>query len=261
VREFSNSVLRAGELLEAIIHAPQLGGLKLADIAAGRPYSRTTTYRLLQSLIQLGLVAQTADFRYVCGPAMMEYALRVGRVENWLERARAVLERVHRRTGETAAMSLLLAGTERLLVDQAQYTAMPVGMTTLGARVPLDTGATGIAILSRLGPEELERYLHLRRQDHRGAPASDEPALLKRIDQARRHGYAATIGEYSPNGAATAVPVVIPQGTVVGALTIKIPADRFDPHHIAQHAAILKAGAAELTAILIDGNVDLSRAS
>jgi DNA-binding IclR family transcriptional regulator len=260
VRDFSSSVLRAGELLEAVIHAPRAGGLKLSEIAAGRPYSRTTTYRLLQSLAQLGLVAQTADFRYVCGPAMMEYALRVGRVEDWLGGARGVLERVHRRTGETAALSLLLAGTERLLVEQVQDCAMPAGMTAVGARVALDTGATGIAILSRLGAEGLERYLALRRVERRGG-GGDEAVLVRRIEQARRRGYAATVGEYSPGGAATAVPVVIPQGTVVGALTIKVPAERFDPQRIVQHAAVLRAGAAELTAILVQGNVDLSRAS
>lgn len=249
MHELSTSVVRAGELLEAVMHSPDPEGPTLSELAAGRPYGRTTTYRLLRSLIQLGLVRQSTTFHYTSGPMMVEYALRVGREVSWVSRARGVLERLQRATDETATLSLLLPSMERLFVDQVQCEQMVRWVATIGARAPLDRGASGIAILSRFTPEEFDHYVKLRSEDD-PTYASGVEQLSVRVAEARKRGFAASRGDNSFDGAATAAPIVA-GAAVIGAVSIGLPASRLTSKVSAEHGKISRSAAAEIAEIVL----------
>src|SRR5262249_34734632 len=95
--------------------------------------------------------------------------------------------------------------------------------SSIGAREPLHCMSGGIALLSRLNPNEARRILSessLHRYTERTITDIDE--LLQRIEQARRMNYAICDREYSPNIIGVGAPLVDFAGYAVGSISIAV---------------------------------------
>lgn len=95
--------------------------------------------------------------------------------------------------------------------------------SSIGAREPLHCMSGGIALLSRLNPNEARRLLSessLHRYTERTITDIDE--LLQRIDQARRLNYAICDREYSPNIIGVGAPLVDFAGHAIGSISMAV---------------------------------------
>ena len=115
--------------------------------------------------------------------------------------------------------------------------------------MPLHGGASGLAILAFL-PEAVQyEVAHKPLVQLTPDTVTDPDALLERLVQVRRDGYAITRGERIEGAVAIASPVfgLIP-GDVAGAAGITIPESRFDESKTQEFALRVREAAAQITA-------------
>lgn len=199
----------------------ELGEAGLSPLAKRTGLSKSTLYRLLQTLARRGFVEEEGGV-YRVGPR----AFAVGQAypsKNLLGAARPEMEALARETGESVNLAVM-AGTEALYLDQAEGTKLVRLFTAPGSRAPLHATGVGKVFLAYRGvPEGLVLVPYtphtLRHQED----------LERELAQVRAMGYALDNEEKELGVRCVAVPVFGPGGGVVAALSLSAPASRLSP--------------------------------
>ncbi|MET9601977.1 helix-turn-helix domain-containing protein [Streptomyces sp. NPDC006459] len=139
-------------VLEAV--AAPGGPHRLADLTAAAAVPKSSTFRILASLVDQGFVRQESDSRYGVGPRLRGLSALVGagepasigRILGELRRATGQTVHLALHSGQTITCIRKLEGGE----DQPFRTASRVGM-----RMPLHTTAIGKSVLAHLPAEEV----------------------------------------------------------------------------------------------------------
>ncbi|GAB3666378.1 IclR family transcriptional regulator [Actinocorallia lasiicapitis] len=157
--------------------------LEAATIAQRLGAPRSSTYHLLNAMIEEGFVAYLPDEqRYGLGMAAFEIGSAYLRQGPLVRLARSVLHRLVDQVGEIAQLGVLHgADTLYLLKEQPRHHATLV--TDVGVRLPAQLTASGRSMLCRLSPAQVRATLPWPLAERTGAgPAS--LSELRRILQA-----------------------------------------------------------------------------
>ena len=185
-----NVVARVGAVLRAVAEVePQ--GASTTEIGQRAGLARPTAHRLLVSLAEEGLIGRDSrSGRWSLGPEL--YLLGVGAAERYdvTDRAREVVARLARETGESAFLSVR-RGDETVCV-LSEEGSFPVRSHVLhvGIRFPLGVASAGLAILSHLPAADVDDFFGRVRPDAAFGPAHSEDAIRARIAVTRDAGYA-----------------------------------------------------------------------
>lgn len=188
--------------------------LSLVELAERTQLVKSTALRLLASLIHFGLAQRLDDGRYALGP-------EVARLQSIYTASfsleKVVLPALHQlvhRTRESAVYHVR-QGDMRLCLYRVDSPQPIRDHVQVGDLVPLNRGAGGRVLTAFSG---------------------GKGAIYDRI---RREGYAALVGDRSPELAGISAPVFKAQGELVAAVTLTMPANRFRKEHIepTRHAA------------------------
>lgn len=223
----SGSTVKAFELLSYLSKTGE--AVSLARIARETGWDKATALRYLGSLSDVGAVERREN-GWVLGLALIELASRVPVSENVAVRARPILERLARETGETVNLGSWNNGF-------AFYLAKADGghnlrlRTSPGDKLPLYCTAVGKAILAALGDDFLEDFLRKAPfQRMSSTTITDAEALRAEIIQVKNLGYAIDREEYEPGLVCVAVPVHISEYGFLGAVSVSGPSVRMrDP--------------------------------
>ena len=182
-------VSRVGRILRVVSEHPD--GLTAAAAAHATGLTRPTTYRLLASLAAEGFLDHdTARGRWHLGPELYLLGSLAADRYDITEAARESVRLIARETGESAFFSARRgAETVCLLREEGSF---PVRSFVLyeGVRFPLGVASAGLAILSFLGEDEIDRHLAASNLDERWGEAHATPPLRERIRATRETGYA-----------------------------------------------------------------------
>jgi DNA-binding IclR family transcriptional regulator len=184
------SVQRAVALLEAI--ASDSEPRKAAELAVRCGLNRSTAWRILATLEDLGLVGRDPQTqRYAIGPAAARLAAAGGDSLPLL--ARPHLAELSRSTGETVSLAVPRR-LQLVYVDQVQAPHV-MAADWLGRAVPLHATSTGKALLAFLPANELQAALAQSLQPFTDRTITDPAELSAELDRTRRRGYAVSRGE------------------------------------------------------------------
>ncbi|MFZ8813042.1 MAG: IclR family transcriptional regulator [Thermus aquaticus] len=209
-----------------------LGEAGLGPLAAATGLSKSTLYRLLQTLVRKGFVEEAGGV-YRVGPR----AFAVGQAyprQSLLEAARPEMEALAEALGESVNLGVM-AGLEALYLDQVEGKKLVRLFTAPGSRAPLHATGVGKVLLAYRGVPEglsLEAY----------APhtLTTREGLLEELKRVRAQGYALDNEEKELGVRCVAAPVFGPGGEVVAALSLSAPASRLSPeeaHRLAPQVA------------------------
>jgi DNA-binding IclR family transcriptional regulator len=246
----ASTTSRVLAVLQALADAN--GPVGTADLAAATGLDRGEVHRILQELLGAGFASTepgTGLFR--TGPAALGLGNQARRRDALRDAAMPVVARLAALTGETATLSAR-QGYERCYVGQVE-SMQPIRISvTLGERIPLVSGANGLAILAFLPEADVEQVLRLPRPRWTATTVTDVAAIRERLAVVREQGWARTDGERVRHSASVAAPVLAPDGVPAGSLSVAYLAERADEEAIAALPEVVLAAAAEATERLCD---------
>lgn len=216
----------------------------LPEIAVSLSLNRTTCFRLLCNLEDVGMLQRTGDDRvYQLGPRVLELAAIAMGGFDLRTVARPTLEELGRATGESAALAVIAEGSV-LYVDRVESRHALRGGVPAGQRVPLCRGSTGKLLFAHMGLEVRERLLpQVRAYGPGRGKILSERKLRAELEMIRKLGYAVDDEEVEVGLACISAPIVGADGEVVAAISIAGPANRVDVHAAPLIGQVCLAGA------------------
>ena len=201
--------------------AHQQTGVRVTHLAKEIGLTQATTHRLLQGLVQEGVVEQDQQHKlYRLGLDLFSLAAQAGCVSDLRSLARPVLLRLCASLNDTVIL-MVRSGFDAVCLDRIEG-QFPIRTFTgdIGGRVALGVGQGSLVILANLPEAEREEVLrfNLPRMQHYNV--YDEVYMRTEIDKAHRQGYTAKNSGLLEGMAGLAVPVFDRGGQVVAALSI-----------------------------------------
>lgn len=241
----SQSVERAARIIDAVAASPRT----VAELAEAFGLHRSTMFRELQSLEQVGWVRRRSSGRYALGPRLAALSREALESLDLREAGAEHVRRLHRRTGNTVHLAALLDGSI-VYVDKVEDASGVRMYSRIGKAVIPYCSGVGKAILAELPETERDAVL----ADVDWAPFTERTITSRarfdaELDRVAAAGYAADDREFEPFVNCLAVPVVSSMG-VVGAVSVTAIRMVADLDALKQHLPALRATAAAIAAEL-----------
>jgi len=219
-------------ILGAAADAPQ----SLAGLCEATGIPRPTAHRLAVALEAHDLLERDEVGRFRIGPAVSALARGAGG-DPLAEAAGPVLRGLRDRTGESCQV-YRRQGEQRICVASAERPSGLRDTVPTGARLPLTAGSAAQILLAWEPRAQVDGFL---------ASASFDEAVLATV---RDRGWAASVAEREAGVASVSAPVRDRTGSVVAAISVSGPLERFGASPGRLHAPAVVLAARELTAAL-----------
>lgn len=234
---------RATESLKSLRRAAQILGQFSAripdcdpgEIIRAMEIPRSTGYRFLQAMIELGLLdrdAATGRLRpglsFVALGQLAQQQFELGQV------ARPFMEELALETQETVLLAVLREGQAYCAekVESAQRVRLSFD---LGARLPLHAGASSKILLAQLPESEVERVIRKRGLPRYTPKTIVNPTALHReLARIRKDGYAESLEEFDAGAWAISAPIYGSRDGTIAGLTLSGPLQRLTPQRKAE---------------------------
>ncbi len=180
----SKTLDRGLRVLECLKLKPH--GATVGELATELRLHRTVVYRLLNTMIEHRLIARGSGDRYRLSVGLIELARAA--IPTLHDAARPELTAMANELGLTAYLTVA-DGDEVVVVATVEPAHTNVHIAyRVGFRHPLTKGASGLAILAGRPPKADERV---------------------DVTQARKRGYASSVGELTPGANGIAAPIMV----------------------------------------------------
>ncbi|NKQ57461.1 IclR family transcriptional regulator [Amycolatopsis sp. K13G38] len=219
-----NSVRRAGQLLEAFDQEhPSLG---LTELAEATGLNKTTTHRLLATLVRMGWLTKTVEGEYKIGMKLFSLGSIALAGFSLRDEARPLLLELAERFGDTAY--LMIPGDSGAVVIDLLEGAGPLTVKhiSVGTVLPYHAAAGPMTILAYL-PEVRERWLAEPLERFTDHTVTTAEALTAQLDKIRAEGYTISDEDYLAGVGAVAAPVFGQSGKLQATISLGGPAVNF----------------------------------
>jgi DNA-binding IclR family transcriptional regulator len=239
-------IARAFEVLRILALGGERG-MRLTDVVAYSRLSRPTVHRILQALIAEGAGEQDPGTRfYRVGPEISLLGLSRPAQLPVRTAAEPYLAALADELGDTTYLAIR-AGLDSVAIDR-KTGSYPIKVLAfdVGMRRPLGVGIAGVLLLAMLPPEESERICTI----NAARLPADGPSMAtirKRVEAARRNGYAYAEVGVLQSTRALAVPVFDGDGKVAAALTVAAMAERLAEPELPRLVEAMRGKAAQIT--------------
>ncbi len=236
---------RGLRLLEILADTPD--GLPLTELTEEALLSKSSTHRLLQTLMNNGYVLQNSTTsHYLPSLKLLELGSRLLQDYDLHDVARALLQNLTTATGETVHL-VLLDHNSAVYIEKVE-SPNPIRMySNIGMSVPLHCTAVGKAILASLPEDRLGIYFQSNQLTRFTETTITEPALLKvHLEEIRSRGFAIDDGEHEEEVRCIAAPLFARTQEVVGAVSIAAVSFRVSMEQLMGWVPDLRAVATQL---------------
>jgi IclR family acetate operon transcriptional repressor len=232
------SVARACRLLLWIADQPH--GATAKEIALAQELALPTTYHLVNTLVDEGLLTKDVHRRYILGRSVSILAQTYLRGKAVPESLLAALRDVARRTEETAYLADWGEHDIRVLASVEGSRIVRVAEVGGGPYEHGHARANGKVLLAYARPEIRDAYL----RNHPLVPLTsaticDAKQLDAELERVRERGYAYDEQEYSVGVCCVAAPL-LKNDHIIAALGLAVPTERFKEDRASLTAALLE---------------------
>jgi DNA-binding IclR family transcriptional regulator len=216
-----------------------------AAIAERLAIPKSSLTPLLRNLVSRGFVEYDHVTKgYRLGPTFVCLAQRAGDQHSMLERVQPILDELSKATGESC-MANRLAGDEAQIVISVIGPQRLVSHMRVGDRGPLYALSGGKAILASL-PEEMREDYFARVKFEKILPDTIDSVddLRRELAEISRSGIAYSLQEFTIGIAGMSSAVLADDGYPAGAISVVMPAIRFNEGESARIGRLLRDAAA-----------------
>lgn len=238
IGESVRSVTRALQILAAFDDDHAI--LTLTELLDRTNLPKTTSLRLMNTLVRNGFLFRRSDGRFCLGPVLIRLSRAVAIAWRLPVAADATMEAVRAKTRETVNL-YVLEGMTRVLVAQKQGPQHIRFVIPVGVRLPLWSGASGKLLLAHGDRDFVESVLR-----SSGREEDFTAGLAVELAQIRAQGYAVSRDERERGASSVAAPIPDGRGGVAAALSVSGPTSRFSDDHVAAFASVLREAAKQM---------------
>jgi len=207
--------------------------LSISEIAAELKLTRSSTFRLVYTLLQMGFLAESGKSKhYELGPRVLNIGFSYLASQSIIELAKPELERLR---DETSVTSHLAIRDERsvLYLSCMQTRSGFLSNMNVGSRVPAYASPMGWYLLSQLPDHELARLMG---KGPFQALTDQSPTtfqtLVETIRKISGQPCFVSHGVLEAGGASVSAPVFDREGRIVAAIDISGPISAFELDHL-----------------------------
>jgi len=221
-------------LIETLASSEKPRGI--TDLANELVLTKSNVHRLLSTLIDQGYVRQIPPHStYELTTKIWQLGSHVIKRLSFIEVARPALKMLSDLTGETIHLSIL-EGTEVVYVDKIEGAHAVRAHTSIGARVPAWTVATGKSMLAQLPDSYMEQFKNLL-MPYTSTSKKNLDELKADIELIRQQGYASVPeGEWREGIAACACAILGHSGELIGAIGLSGPDTRLKRKQLKEYS-------------------------
>ncbi|ANY08317.1 IclR family transcriptional regulator [Pseudonocardia sp. HH130630-07] len=236
------TLLKGLRVLETLALSPAPRGA--SELAREMQLTRSNVHRTLQTLAAAGYVRPAASGTgYECTLKLFELSSAVLERVDVRRGARAHIQQLADLTAETVHLAVL-DGAEAIYLDKVESPQPVRAYSAIGGRAPAHCVASGKALLSALGPAELDRFLTGGLPAYTERTITDPDRLRHELQAARETGCAVNRGEWRISVAGVAAVVYDIDGRPEAAVGISGPVERVLPEEARYRDAVLGAARA-----------------
>jgi len=255
------SVQRALSILELL--AQHLSGLNAKQVSLRLHLHLSTTYHLLNTLMDTGYVVKDPDTMLFRLSSKIGYAVYGSTLSAHIVRQLTPhVQALQEVTQETAYLSLWDGEEITLSAIAESPLSVRVKVLTIGYSEGNHAMALGKAILAYLDRDELGRYFAGRSLTPFTANTCTEVESLKTLlTEVRRCGYGLDLEEFLPDVCCIGAPIFDAGDDIMAAIAISLPRSRYEARHDTLVSQVKQAAAAATRAMRILGYVRPARVS
>ena len=247
-----SSVRALEKALSILEHLSRIGeDIDLATLTQQLDMPKTTLLRLLNTLKKHNFVQQDErSRRYRLGWALIYLGQAANKVFNIVEFIHPYLDKLSRRSGETANL-VFLDRNHAVYVDQVVSDNIIRGVPAVGAPLGLHCTAAGKVLLGWQSEEVVEQILkHAELHGLTDKTITERQALRLELERIRQQGWALDDEESELGGRCVAAPVFGKEGSLVAAISVMGPANRVNSDTIPALSDVLVTIAGEISQAL-----------
>ena len=202
--KFSASVSKAFSLLETVARRPRPWGI--TELATELSLTKSNVHSHIQTLLELGFVRyDIATSKY--SPTLKIWEIGMCVTEGFPVRiaAQAHLAALAEAVKKTVHLAVM-EGMEAVYIDRIEAPAILEPRVNIGARAPSQCVATGLAMMSTLDDESLQRWNRPLDQPTERSPRSFAE-IMELVEKTRARGYAITNGSWRRGVLGIAAPI------------------------------------------------------
>lgn len=243
----SGTVEKALKVLELLstYDAP----VRLAELSRELGMNKSTTYRMLERMGQLGYVRQDEpNGRYMLTTRMWEIGVRAFRRFDLRAWAQPHLAAIERGLSETAVLAIL-DGSDVVIIDKCESSQALQTFSPLGSRTPVHASSLGKACLMADATSEHLKGLHSL-QRFTPKTITSFANLRAEIDQARASGVAVAFDEFAEGVSGVAAPVTGIDDATLAVIGVTIPTIRAEGARLELAKTVVRDEASKLSRTL-----------
>ncbi len=231
IAAITGSIARAARIIDVLTPAPD--GLTLSQIVERSEFSKTTAFRVLANMQEVGFVFQDPESRlYLLGHKLANISQIAAR-SNIAGMAQRGMARLAALSEDTVFLSVP-EGAAAICVARATG-AYPIRTLTLnvGDRRPMGVGAGALALFCAMSDEKRAAILTAN-QGWMAEFGITDADISAGFAGYLTNGYAANIGQVVAGTSAVSTPIITTSKRVVGALAIGAVDARMSPERITE---------------------------
>lgn len=224
---------------------------RLDDIAKAAGLSRSSTHRMLTSLVNAKFLSIDADHRYQLGLKLLQLGNQAESTINLHREIQSVLERLSRQSSDATHLGILADGDVLYLAKARGHRGIEMASRP-GARLRAQNTAMGKALLAQLPAEEAAALFDPGAVRTPNSKTSVQD-FLAGLERTRSQGYA--LEDQENELGITCVAICVPNlaGESSAAVSISAPSVYMTEERIAELVQLLRAAGPELTSYLPRG--------
>ncbi|MBM0224304.1 MULTISPECIES: IclR family transcriptional regulator [Micromonospora] len=240
-----NVLSKADRVLELL--ADQ-GEMPIAGLIEALEEPRTSVYRLLESMQELGWVEPGARRgQYRLGLKVFRLGAAVAQRFDERQAALPVMERLHEQTGETVFLCVR-QGLEAVCIERIDGARVQILELRLGGRLPLHVGGAPRVLLAFAGEALWDEYLFRSPLTTYTSKTLNTPELVRQSLAADVNaGIVISDEDVTPGIASIAAPVFNHTGTVCAALSLAGVSPVLLGDNRQRHESMVREAAAEVS--------------
>lgn len=241
------SIIKGSRLLD--LFSVNRREVSLGEFASETGYNKTTTYRLLQTLVTVGWLVRSANGGYRLGARMLVLGAIARADLDVRNEALPFMQRLADELGDTAF--LMVPSPQGAVIIETTVGDNPVQVHGLGigSMLPYHVAA-GPVVLAAFSPEIEEQALQAEHEKFTDQTATGAAQLRAKFAEVRERGHALSMEDYIGGVCAVAAPILDADGEAIASLSVGGPTHRFADALREQTIDLVVALASELSARL-----------